>query len=153
MLATVVWLGSLSALSVIFLPAARQALDPTTFANLLETIQKRLDPLGWFSVVVLVASGMLQMSANPNYGGLLAVSGPWAAAILVKHVIFLLMVAISAYITWGLLPALRRAAFKLALGGDTDSLDVLQKREALLIRINLTLGVIVLALTAIARAS
>ena len=153
MLATTLWLGSLGALSILFLPAARRALDTATFANLLESIQKRLDPLGWFSVIVLVASGMLQMSANPNYDGLLAISGSWAIAILAKHLVFLMMVGVSAYLTWGLFPALRRAALKQAHRDDATNLQALQKREALLIRFNLLLGVIVLGLTAIARAS
>jgi hypothetical protein len=63
------------------------------------------------------------------------------------------MVAVSAYLTWGLIPRLQRAALLLARGGGTDSLPDLQKQEALLTRVNLTLGIVVLALTAIARVS
>jgi hypothetical protein len=48
------------------------------------------------------------MSGNPNYEGLLAFENPWSAAILLKHIVFLLMIAVSAYLTWGVIPKLRR---------------------------------------------
>jgi uncharacterized membrane protein len=153
MLATVVWIGGLTALAFFVLPAGRRALDDQAYAELLETIQRRLDPLGWFSMVVLVGSGLVQMSANPNYQGFLAVNNRWAAAILVKHLTFGLMVVVSAYLTWGLTPALRRAALRRARGGEPFDEVGLRRRESLLLRLNLILGVLVLALTALARAS
>ena len=66
MLATVLWLGSLAALSLLVLPAVRK-VDAKSQSILLAAIQKRLDPLGWFSLALLLATGMFQMSANPNY--------------------------------------------------------------------------------------
>jgi uncharacterized membrane protein len=153
MLATVLWIGGLAALSLIVLPAARKVLDPSTYSNLLISLQKSLDTLGWFSVIVMLASGMLQMSSNPNYEGFLAVQGTWASSILVKHVLFGGMVMVSGYITWGLLPALRRAALLQARDKDSDELQKLQKREVFLLRLNLVLGVFVLLLTAIARSA
>ncbi len=75
MLATVFWIGGLAALSIIVLPAACKVLAPGAYADLLAALQKRLDPLGWFSVIVLLASGMLQMSFSPNYEGFLSISG------------------------------------------------------------------------------
>ncbi len=153
MLATVLWIGGLAALSLIVLPAARKVLDLGTYADLLAALQKRLDPLGWFSVIVLLASGMLQMSSNPNYAGLLSISGLWAGSILIKHLLFGLMVIVSGYITWGLLPALRRAALLQASGKESPNAEKLQKRESFLLRLNLILGVLVLLLTAIARSA
>jgi uncharacterized membrane protein len=153
MLATVLWIGGLAALSLIVLPAARKVLEPVAYADLLTAMQKRLDPLGWFSVIVLLASGMLQMSSNPNYEGFLSISGLWASSILIKHILFGVMVLVSGYITWGLLPALRRAALLKASGKDAPEAEKLQKREALLLRLNLILGVLVLLLTAIARSA
>lgn len=153
MLATVLWIGGLAALSLIVLPAARKALDPSAYADLLAAFQKRLDPLGWFSVIVLLASGMLQMSSNPNYEGFLSIQGLWAGSILIKHLLFGLMVLVSAYITWGLLPALRRAALLRAKDPNAQGLQTLHKREVWLLRLNLILGVLVLLLTAIARSA
>ena len=159
MLATVVWLGGLAALSILVLPSARGTLEIGAYSRLLEGIQRRLDPLGWLCLAVLVGTGLFQMSANPNYQGFLAINNRWAVAILTKHVLFFAMTASSAYLTWGILPALRRAAMRHARrqSGAANEADAemqrLQRREALLLRLNLLLGVVILALTALARAS
>jgi uncharacterized membrane protein len=163
MLATVVWLGGLAALSILVLPSARGVLEADAYSRLLEGIQRRLDPLGWLCLAVLVGTGLFQMSANPNYQGFLAINNRWAAAILTKHVLFFVMTAASAYLTWGVLPALRRAALRQARlrsvgtqpqgGAANAELERLHYREALLLRLNLLLGVVILALTALARAS
>jgi uncharacterized membrane protein len=153
MLATVVWIGSLAALSLLILPVARRTLDARAFSAFLNGLQQRLDPMAWLSLVILLGTGMFQMSANPNYSGFLAIRGQWAIAILTKHVIFLGMMALSAYVTWGLLPALRRVTLRQASGQNVPEAEKLQQRELTLMRINLILGVIILALTAIARAA
>lgn len=153
MLATVLWIGGLAALSIIVLPAASKKLDPEAYVELLSGMQKRIDPVGWFSVIVLLASGMLQMSANPNYEGFLSIQGLWAGSILIKHIVFGLMVLISGYITWGLLPALRRSALLKTSGKEAPNHENLRYREIFLLRLNLILGVVVLLLTAIARSA
>ncbi len=153
MLATVIWIGGLAIFTLLVIPSARKTLDEHTFATFIEKIQRHLDPLAWFSVIVLLGSGMLQMSANPNYEGFLAVNNPWGWAILVKHIVFGLMVLSSGYVTWGILPSMRRAAFLQARGQDAPKIATLQKREWFFLRLNLALGIIVLALTALARAS
>ncbi len=153
MLATVVWIGSLAALSLLILPVARRTLEPGTYSAFLSGLQQRLDPLAWLSLVVLIATGMFQMSANPNYSGFLSIQNRWAAAILIKHLVFFGMTAMSAYLTWGLLPALRRVALRQARGQFVPEAEKLQRRELVLMRINLILGVIILGLTAIARAA
>jgi uncharacterized membrane protein len=68
MLATVTWIGGLAALSLFVLPAARRSLEPESYVVLLADIQRRLDPLAWFSLFILAASGLFQMSSSPNYG-------------------------------------------------------------------------------------
>lgn len=156
MLATVLWIGGLSSLTLLVLPAASKSLDALAYAALLERIQKRLDPVGWGCLVILVATGLVQMSANPNYQGFIAIENRWSAAILVKHLLFLVMAGVSAYLTWGLLPGLRRLALqRQRLPDEALSLQSarLARQEAALLRINLLLGVLVLALTAIARSA
>ncbi len=153
MLATVVWIGGLAAVVLLVLPAARSSLDASGYAALLAVIQRRLDPLGWACLLLLVGTGLFQMSANPNYQGFLAISNRWAAAILVKHLVFFIMVGVSAYLTWGLLPRLGRVALRQSRGLEAPEAEHLQRRETILLRLNLILGVAVLALTAIARVS
>jgi uncharacterized membrane protein len=153
MLATVIWIGGLTALALLVLPASQQTLAPQDYANLLGKLQHRLDPIGWFCLVTLLATGMFQMSASPQYEGLLAITNSWAVAILVKHLVFLVMIGLSAYSTWGLFPQMRRAAMRSAKGqaeGQVESTR-LQQREVFLMRMNLVLGIVVLALTAAAR--
>jgi uncharacterized membrane protein len=153
MLATVAWIGSLMTLSVLVLPAARQTLDARLYAELLARLRRRLDPLGWISLLLLAGTGLFQMSASPNYEGFLAFNNRWAVAILVKHLVFLGIILLSAYLTWGLIPRLQRGALLQGQGKDTTVLPDLQKQEALLVRVNLALGILVLVLTAIARVS
>ena len=153
MLATVAWIGGLVTLSVLFLPAARQSLDEKTYANLIGRLRRRLDPLGWACLIVLAATGMFQMSANSNYQGFLAIDNRWAVAILVKHLVFLAMVGVSAYLTWGIMPRLQRAALLASRGHETPEAQNWQRQERMLLWLNLVLGVLVLALTSLARAS
>ncbi len=153
MLATVVWIGGLSTLAILVLPAARQTLDAKTYAGFLQKIRRQLDSLGWLCLIVLAGTGLFQMSANPNYQGFLAISNRWGLAILLKHLLFLGMAGVSAYLTWGLLPELQRLALRLSQGQDASDSQRLFRQEAMLVRANLVLGVLILALTAIARAA
>lgn len=155
MLATVSWLGGLAALALFVLPAARKTLDAAAYSNLLAHIQPRLQNIAWFSLAVLGVTGMFQMSAHPSYAGFLAVNSPWAMAILVKHLVIGLMILTSAYVTWGLLPAIRRAALLRAAGRAVEPAEAarLARREMLLLNINLALSVVVLLLTALARSA
>ena len=153
LLATVAWIGGLVALVILVLPAARKSLEPETYARFLEQLQRRLDPLGWLSLAVLLATGLFQMSANPNYAGFLSISNRWAASMLLKHILFIGMIGVSAYLTWGILPALRRIALMRVKGIDAQAAEKLLNRETQLLRINLVLGVLILGLTALARAA
>ena len=153
MLATVAWVGALVALVILVLPAAKKTLEPAAYANFLGQLQRRLDPLAWLSLAILLATGLFQMSANPNYTGFLSISNRWAVAMLLKHLLFIVMIGISAYLTWGILPALRRIALRQAKGLDAQSAEQLQNRERFILRMNLVLGILILALTALARAA
>ncbi len=153
MLATIIWIGGLAAVVLLILPSARSSLQASDFAAFLEKVQRRLDPAGWLSLLILLGTGMFQMSASPNYQGFLAIDSRWAIAILVKHLVFIGMVAVSAYLTWGLLPALRRSALLRAKQGSSVDTDRLTRHEIWLLRVNFILGVIILGLTALARVS
>lgn len=155
MLATVIWIGGLAALALVALPAARRTMGAAEYAAFLAQVERRLQMVGWFSLAVLAATGMFQMSSSPFYEGFLEIHNPWSAAILVKHLAIGLMVIFSAYLTWGLNPALQRMALRQAAGREVDSVEreKLQRREEILLRLNLLVSVVVLALTAVARAA
>ena len=153
--ATVTWVGGLITLSVLVIPAARRTLQPGDYAALLDRLQAGLQRIGWLSLAVLVATGMFQMSAHPAYGGFLAISNAWSVAILIKHILIGLMVLMGAYLTWGIMPSLRRMALLRAAGHNLDAAKdlALRKRESLVLTINIVLSLVVLLLTAIARAA
>ncbi len=155
MLATIVWLGGLVALALFVIPAARTSLPDNTYADFLSRVQLKLQRIGWFSLAVLTGTGMFQMSEHPAYEGFLAVNNSWAVAIFAKHAVIGLMVASSIYVTWGLTPRLRRLAILQAAGKEVNPSEqaALQRKEALALKINLGLSVIILLLTALARVS
>ncbi len=152
LLATVTWIGSLVALSLLVKPAASRTLSALDQMAFLEAIQHRLEPAAWFSLSVLVVTGLFQMSVNIHYNGFLSVSDQWSIAILIKHILVLLMIVVSAVYTWDILPSLRRL---LLLRGKADpqKLADLQRKETRLMRLSLILAALILAATAVARAS
>ena len=154
MLATVAWLGGLAAIAILVLPAAKRVLKPADQLAFIEGIQRRLEPLAWFSIAILVVTGLFQLSVNPHYNGFLSTSGQWSLAILTKHTLVILMIVVSAIQTWEVLPAIRRGLLRIEKGAaDEAEVKRLQKRETLLLRLNITLSILILAATAFARAS
>jgi uncharacterized membrane protein len=152
MLATVVWLGSLAALAIFILPSMRRSLKPADYANGVVALNRKLDPLGWFSLGLLTFTGLLQMDSSPSYEGLFVVANAWSVAMCAKHIVFLGMIAVSGYLTWSVAPALQTAALRRA-GGKRSADDAVLRRFQLLIVANLVLGVLVLVFTALARVS
>lgn len=153
MLATVIWIGGLTVLLFLVLPMISRVLPVENQAILLEQIQRRFDPISWGCLLLLVATGLFQMSANPNYQGFLAINNRWAAAILIKHLLFGVMIVANAVLTWGVLPGLKRVALKRQKGLDAPEDASLRRRELLLLRLNFVLGVLILGMTALARVS
>ncbi len=152
LLATVTWIGSLVSISVLVLPISRRALKPVDELALLDGVQKRLEPIAWFSVSLLVATGLFQMSVNPHYNGFLSTSGQWSLALLAKHTLVAALVAVSAVHTWDVLPSMRRALMRKDRLNEDEILR-LQRRERALLRASLVLAGMILLATAVMRAS
>ncbi len=152
LLATVTWIGSLVSITVMVMPAASRALDAGEHLMLLDRIQKRFEPITWFSVSVLIVTGLFQMSVNPHYNGFLSTSGQWSLAILSKHALVATLIALSAVHTWDVLPTMRRVLLRKDKTAAVD-LEKLQRREANLLRASLVLAALILLATGFARAS
>ena len=163
MIATVLWIGGLAAMIFLVIPLGRDNLERSQAAKLQLKSLQRLNSLVWFSLIVLVGTGMLQLSSHPYYQGFLEVSNRWSIAILVKHLIILVMVLITAYITWSVTPELERVMLRNARkqrsnddqtdGAQLDQTRKITRRATLLLSVNLILGISVLGLTALARVS
>ena len=153
LIATIIWIGGLAMLALVTLPGARKVIGsgPQLGALMLEW-QRRFNPLAWLSLAALTVTGLIQMSANKNYDGFLAITNSWATAILLKHIAIAGMVVIGGIMQWGLTPAIARLALLESRGKPAPELDSLRRREILLTQINLACGLLVLALTAVARA-
>jgi uncharacterized membrane protein len=152
MAATIVWIGGVFFQAAILIPLLSKAPATDDQTRILEAVRRRFNPLAWLSLAVLITTGLTQMSASPNYRGFLTIANLWSVAILTKHLIIGLMIAVSLYQSWVLDPQLSRSALARAVGSDAGPDPApLQARQALSIRLNLVLGILVLALTAVAR--
>src|SRR5512147_3103504 len=149
LLATVTWIGCIISISILILPAASKTLKPADHLALIEAIQKRLEPIAWFSISLLILTGLFQMSLNPHYDGFLSTSTQWSLAILTKHILGIVMVVVSAIQTWEVIPAIRRGILMSKKRDNAEELDALRRREITLLRINFGLSVLILAATAV----
>ncbi len=154
-LATVIWIGGLASLSIFVLPAAKSSLPPQEYSKFLTALQKKLQPISWLCLVTLIFTGLFQMVTSPNYVGFLVIANTWDQAILIKHLVVGVMLVLSCYVTWGLIPSLNRMAFMQAVGKTVDEGEKqkLEERQLSIMQLNLFLAVIILLLTAWARTS
>ncbi|NWG15357.1 MAG: CopD family protein [Chloroflexi bacterium] len=154
LLATIVWIGGLVILVALVWPEARRTLErDAALLRLLTRLRRRFAPLSNFSLVVLVITGLIQMSGDPNYDGLLQINNDWSRAILLKHIAVGGMVIGGVVLQYAVTPALERATLLLERGkGDPAEWERLRRREIRLTWLNVTLGIAVLGCTAWATA-
>lgn len=151
LLSTVVWLGGMALMAIVALPALRQG---TLADNQWFDLQRRFLPWADISLVLLLFTGFVQMTNDPNYSGFLAVDSVWAWAILLKHIAFVGMVVIMAYVQFVLYPGMERFQLlgeKRPLLAEAEQAK-LNQREIMMLRLNLACAVLVLLFTAIATA-
>lgn len=152
MLATVTWIGSLAAINLLVLPASTRTLKLADQLSFITALQKRLEPLAWFCMGLLLLTGLFQLSTSPHYDGFLSISTQWSLAILAKHGLAVVMVVVSAIQTWEVLPTIQRTLLKKEKADEAE-LAKLQKKELFILRVNLVLSALILGATAFARVS
>jgi len=151
LLSTVVWLGGLTLMAVVGWPAVRRhLLESDQWALLL----RRFTPWANASMIILWVTGFLQMTADPNYDGFLAVNSLWAQALLIKHIAVLGMMAFGIYAQMRIHPALARVALleQQRPAVAQAEREKLAQKENRLLRLNLICAVTVLFFTAVATA-
>jgi uncharacterized membrane protein len=154
LLATVFWIGGLVVLVVLVWPESRRALqgNPALY-TLLTRVRRRFLPLSNLSLAVLVVSGLVQMTGDPNYEGVLQFANEWSRVILLKHIAIAGMFICGLALQLWVAPALERVALLAERGKDKpDEWERLHRAEVRLTWANLALGVLVLAFTAWATA-
>ena len=154
LIATVVWIGGLVTITFLIEPIAKRLLtDRADAAHLMDAVQKRFQPLANLSLIVLILTGMVQLVNNRFYRGLLQLDNTWSVAILLKHLVVGAMIALAAYVTFSVQPALRRNALLVANGVENPTEAArLNLQQTRLTRLNLGLMVLVLVFTALATA-
>jgi putative copper export protein len=154
MVATVVWVGGITMLTLIVYPSLRKvAGDDQLKGALISEIHRRFSPLAMLSLATLIVTGLSQMAVNKNYNGFLKIDTAWAWAILLKHIAFGVMTLIGAYSVWGLSPNIARLALLESKGKLSGiELSSLRQREERLNQLNFACALLVLAFTALARA-
>lgn len=150
-LATVTLIGGIVIVSILVLPAAR-TLKPVDQLTLTSAIEKRLEPVTWFSLSLLVVTGLFQMSVNIHYNGFLSVSTQWSIAILTKHLLVILLIVVCAIQSWDTLPSIRRLLLRKDKASQEEA-EKLQRREVWLQRASLILAILILGATAFMRAA
>ncbi len=154
LVAAVAWIGGLIFLAWVARPGARRVLgSPSATDALLDELERRFSPLANLSLVVLIATGVLQMSADENYGGWLRFDNTWAWAMLLKHLAVVAMAIVAGYVALVLEPERRRLQ-TLATAGypDKEAAFDLYQRRTRLAWLNLGCGILTLICTAIATA-
>ena len=150
MIATVIWIGGMVFMPLILAPAIQGTPES---GRVFSAIGRRFGPLAGLSLIVMIVTGMVQLTASQHYVGFLNISNTWAKAILIKHIAVGGMIATVLYMNLVIQPDIRRAAMLLSAGKATpEEVAALTRRRAWATQINLALAMVVLLLTAIARA-
>ena len=148
--ASVVWFGGLLLLTLLVVPELRRALDgQAALAGLQRRLRRRFALWGNLALAILLVSGLLQMTDDPNYEGLLQFGNRWSQALFVKHVLIVALGLAGAALQLVVLPALERASLLRERGaGDAADLARLQVRERRLTWLMLALALVILAVSA-----
>jgi uncharacterized membrane protein len=173
LLAAVAWIGGLFLFALVVMPGARHIASKTPDQNsvdrsgrdgiqgetlnvlegLQDEIERRFTPVANLSLVVLIVTGMLQMSVDENYAGFLTFDNTWAWAMLAKHLAVLGMAVIAGYVGLVLEPERRRLQTLYAAGREDEAASrQLTRRRSRLLWLNLGCGLVTLLFTAIATA-
>jgi putative copper export protein len=150
LIATVIWIGGLVTLTVFVWPETKRVLaDSPAIYDFLARLRKRFIPLTNFSLVVLVFTGFVQMTANKYYDGVLKLNNDWSRLLLFKHLAIFGMVICGLVLQYSVTPALERASMLRERGkGDAAEWEKLRQREVRLTWLNMSLGLAVLGFTA-----
>ncbi|GAB4520970.1 MAG: hypothetical protein OHK0046_31760 [Anaerolineae bacterium] len=150
LMATVIWVGGLLITVLLIWPEARRTLESTpALIDLLRRLRKRFTPFGNLSLAVLIVTGLVQMSLDPNYNGVLNFENTWSQVILLKHIAIVLMIVTGVLLQYGVFPALERTSLLLERGkGNAEEWETLRQREIRLTWVNVILGVMVLGFSA-----
>ncbi len=148
--ASIVWFGGLLMLALLVVPELQRTLHGQLALHaLLRRFRRRFALWGNLALALLLVTGLLQMTDDINYTGLLQFGNRWSQALLLKHLLILVLALVSAALQLGVLPALERASLLIERGlGDSQDMAQLQRRERRLTLLMIALAGLILAVSA-----
>ena len=160
---TAVWIGGLIVTGLVVLPAAKKlfGMSPQT-RQLMQAVQRRLRVLVYVSIIGLIITGVLMSQRSPQFQGLLSWSNSYSVILALKHLLVILMVLIALVrsLVFGRvkMPAAGQQGAGVdgpASGADSPKQGAASRKDrvgALLLLVNIVLGIGVLMLSAAAAA-
>lgn len=141
LLATVIWIGGVTFILFIAIPSSKQVLGAEA-GKLMGEISKRFTPLANYSIIFLIVTGIVLTGFNKQFSGVGIFENNWTSVLILKHILVLGMVVIHFYRGLILSPKI----VKTASGTEKTSL---QKLFLNLVKVNFSLGLLVLLLSGI----
>jgi uncharacterized membrane protein len=153
MIAAVVGIGGISFLWIVTSPTFTRYLKGDSPSKLHRDYNRRVGAIGWFSLVILFLTGLFQMSAHPNYSGFLAINDRWSLTILMKHAAIFLIIIVSGYLQWVIIPKTQRFILNQRVVDRQQRVSRMLRKERGYQFIIMAMSLIIIILTAIARIS
>lgn len=149
-LATVVWIGGIFIITLLVIPEVNRILaDQPALYQVLLRLRKRFTPISNLALATLVVTGLFQMTADPNYDGLLQFNNTWSQVMLAKHVLIVLMALVGLALQFMVAPALERTSMLLERGkGDATEWQSLRARERQLTGLMVIFAMLILGMSA-----
>jgi len=150
LLATAIWVGGLLITTLLVWPEMRRVLESNiSLYSLLARLRKKFTPMSNLALAVLITTGLIQRSLDPNYDGFMTFDNTWSRVMLVKHIAIILMVIVGLVLQNAVFPALERTTLLLERQkADVTAYEALRRREIRLTWVNVILGVCVLGFSA-----
>jgi uncharacterized membrane protein len=96
LIATVIWIGGITFILFIAIPASKQVLREES-SKLMGEISKRFTPLVNYSIILLVITGIAMTGLNKQFSGIENFINNWTSVLILKHFLVMGMVAIHIY--------------------------------------------------------
>ncbi len=141
LISTVVWIGGIIFILFVAIPSSKQVMG-TEAGKMMGEISKRFTPLANYSIILLVVTGIILTGLNKQFTGTGTFGNNWTLVMILKHIIVLVMIAIHFYRGLLLMPKIGRTE-------SSTEKKSLQKLSLNLVKVNLSIGILILLLSAI----
>lgn len=142
LMATSVWIGGIIFVLFVAIPSSKHVLGADA-GKLMGEVSKRFTPLANYSILLLVITGAVLMGLSKQLSGIGTPHNNWTSVLILKHVFVFGMIIIHFYRGLFLVPKIMNTI------SATEKAN-LQKLSLNLVKVNLSVGILVLLLSGIA---